>query len=220
MQIESDDVVYLSYDTLIIILSSSSFLLRVWSLILNPTDTMMKMSYLASLALFMLSSSSFSQAFVIPSAIHRSSHLQATRSSTSSPSLTKNPIIIFPAQFGIRADYEQLIEELNERGHPAIALDLKVGRYIDSIYIYTHTLCVQFWYYDIMNSYAFFIFIHTYTQRFDWLKITKSIPTADYWKGTLQPRGSLDFYFEAAQAAVDEIKAQYPNKKIHLIVSL
>ena len=131
---------------------------------------------------------SYSKAFVLPKTatipsssktrLHAASTLSS--SSASSSSLIKNPIIIFPAQFGIRSDYDELIQELNSRGHPAIALDL---------------------------------------QRFDWLKITKSIPTADYWAGTLQPKGSLDFYFEAASRAVDEVKAQYPNKKIHLVVS-
>lgn len=92
--------------------------------------------------------------------------------------LKKNPIVIFPAQFGVAKDYEELIEELNQRGHPAKALDLS---------------------------------------RFDWLKITKSIATPEYWSGNLQPKGSLDFYFEAADKAIAELKAEYPNKKIHLL---
>jgi hypothetical protein len=38
--------------------------------------------------------------------------------------LNKNPIVIFPAQFGVAKDYEEMIAELNSRGHPAYAVDL------------------------------------------------------------------------------------------------
>jgi alpha-beta hydrolase superfamily lysophospholipase len=31
--------------------------------------------------------------------------------------------------------------------------------------------------------------------------------------------GSLDFYLDAIKAAVDEVKARYPKRKIHLVVS-
>lgn len=54
-------------------------------------------------------------------------------------------------------------------------------------------------------------------KRLDWLKITKSLPTKAYWDGTLQPKGTLDFYFEAAEAAVAEAKARFPDRKIHIL---
>lgn len=41
--------------------------------------------------------------------------------------------------------------------------------------------------------------------------------TQAYWDGTLQPKGTLDFYFDAAEAAVAEAKARYPDRKIHLL---
>ncbi|GAB5029762.1 alpha beta-hydrolase [Nannochloropsis oceanica] len=99
-------------------------------------------------------------------------------SSSAVSSLSKNPIVIFPAQFGIAKDYEEMIAELNSRGHPAYAVDLK---------------------------------------RFDWLKITKSAVTSDYWKGTLKPTGTLDFYFDAVTATIDQVKAEFPSRKIHLV---
>jgi hypothetical protein len=34
-------------------------------------------------------------------------------------------VIILPAQFGTAEDYREMIAELEERGHPAVALDLK-----------------------------------------------------------------------------------------------
>ena len=71
-----------------------------------------------------------------------------------------------------------MIAELNARGHPAYALDLK---------------------------------------RFDWLKIAKSIATPAYWQGKLEPKGSLGFYFDAANEAVERVKAEYPDRKIHLV---
>eukprot|EP00624_Nannochloropsis_granulata_P001652 evm.model.NODE_18044_length_13276_cov_24.207518.5 len=49
----------------------------------------------------------------------------AAASSSAASSLSKNPIVIFPAQFGIAEDYEEMIAELNSRGHPAYAVDLK-----------------------------------------------------------------------------------------------
>jgi hypothetical protein len=65
-----------------------------------------------------------------------------------------------------------------------------------------------------LNSYNYLSYnIHENS----WLKITQSIPTKAYWDGTLQPKGTLDFYFEAAEAAVAEAKARYPDRKIHLL---
>lgn len=37
--------------------------------------------------------------------------------------------------------------------------------------------------------------------------------------GTLKPVGSLDFYLDAIKEAVDEAKARYPQRKVHLVVS-
>ncbi len=53
--------------------------------------------------------------------------------------------------------------------------------------------------------------------RFDWLKITKSAITADYWKGTLKPKGTLDFFFDAADSTIAQVKADFPTRKIHLV---
>lgn len=59
-------------------------------------------------------------------------------------------MVICPAQFGTAKDYEEMIAELEARGHPAIALDLG---------------------------------------RFDWLKITRSVLTPDYWQGRADKQG-------------------------------
>jgi hypothetical protein len=37
--------------------------------------------------------------------------------------------------------------------------------------------------------------------------------------GTLKPRDSLSFYFEAVERAVDSVKARFPDKRIHLVSS-
>jgi alpha-beta hydrolase superfamily lysophospholipase len=38
-----------------------------------------------------------------------------------------------------------------------------------------------------------------------------------YCTPQLQPKGTLDFYFDAAEAAVAEAKALYPERRIHLL---
>ena len=38
--------------------------------------------------------------------------------------------------------------------------------------------------------------------------------------GTLQPRESLGFYFEAAEKALSDIKEQYPDRKVHVVSKL
>lgn len=43
--------------------------------------------------------------------------------------------------------------------------------------------------------------------RFDWLKITPSLATADFWKSTLKPLPTLNFYFEALDNAFAEIES-------------
>lgn len=45
--------------------------------------------------------------------------------SPSSASLTKDPVIVCPAQFGTRDDYEELVEALQARGHPVVVAPLK-----------------------------------------------------------------------------------------------
>ena len=60
-----------------------------------------------------------------PSSRTTTTAMAASSSSSTASSLTKNPIVIFPAQFGIAQDYEEMIAELNARGHPAYAVDLK-----------------------------------------------------------------------------------------------
>jgi hypothetical protein len=70
--------------------------------------------------------------------------LKSRGPSLCSRALTKAPVIICPAQFGTAQDYEELVAELEARGHPAVPLDLG---------------------------------------RFDWLKITRSIFTPNYWQG-------------------------------------
>jgi len=47
----------------------------------------------------------------------------SSSSSAPSPSLPKNPIVILPTQFA--RPYEKMIAELNARGPPAYAVDLK-----------------------------------------------------------------------------------------------
>ena len=60
-----------------------------------------------------------------PSSRTTTTAMAAFSSSSAAASLPKNPIVIFPAQFGIAQDYEEMIAELNARGHPAYAVDLK-----------------------------------------------------------------------------------------------
>lgn len=43
------------------------------------------------------------------------------------------------------------------------------------------------------------------------------LPQTDYWKGTLKPTGTLDFYFDAVTATIDQVKAEFPSRKIHLV---
>lgn len=51
----------------------------------------------------------------------------------------------------------------------------------------------------------------------DWFRLIPASLTPEYWKGELSPDVALPFYYEAIDKAVDQIKQQYPGKKIQLV---
>jgi hypothetical protein len=57
-------------------------------------------------------------------------------------SLTKDPVLICPAQFGTLADYKELVDELQARGHPVVVAPLK---FTDWLRLIPATLTPEYW---------------------------------------------------------------------------
>ena len=50
----------------------------------------------------------------------------------------------------------------------------------------------------------------------DWLQILKSTVTPAYWKGELSPDDALPFYYEAIERGAEALRAEYPDRKVHV----
>ncbi|KAL1528890.1 hypothetical protein AB1Y20_010213 [Prymnesium parvum] len=92
--------------------------------------------------------------------------------------MEKDPVLLCPAQFGTEADYSELKEQLEARGHPTRVVQLK---------------------------------------RTDWFRLLPSVFSEDYWRAELKPENALPFYYEALEAAVASMRADFGGRQVQLV---
>jgi PGAP1-like protein len=96
----------------------------------------------------------------------------------------KVAVLLCPAQFCVPDDYEELWQHLPET--------IEVGN--DDVIQIDRSLCRT-----------------VPLSRRDWIKVSKQLPTADFWNAQLQVHKTLDWYFEKVEQGIAEILQKDPS---------